>query len=99
MNNPAAMMAMSATPIGAPIVAASKGAKYGSYLVFLCCFISFVIFIGTLIGSLTDKDEGKKKTLQGVWIAFLVLMICSLLVGLFLRSKSSPSKIVSSAVY
>jgi len=88
---------MSLTPQGKALQTAAKGAKYGSYMMFFCCFISFVIWIGTLIGTYTTKDPKQKKTLQGTWIAFLVLTIISLIVAMYLRTKSSPSKILGGA--
>jgi drug/metabolite transporter (DMT)-like permease len=93
VNSGIARKLISMTPQGALISKVADGAKYGSYLMITCCFISFIIWLGTFVSSYTTKDPNKKKSLKGTWIAFLVLTIISFAIAYYLHTKSTISGI------
>jgi hypothetical protein len=87
-------------PEGPVIATAAKAAvstaKLLFYVTMFCCIISFIIFISTLVPSLTTKDEKKKASLKGAWIAFLVLCTCMAMLAFFFNRNSSLSRVVVS---
>jgi len=95
VNSDAARKLISMTPQGALVSKVADGAKYGSYVMITCCFISFIIWLGTLASSFTTKDPNKKKSLKGTWIAFCVLTIISFGIAYYLHTKSTISGVAS----
>ena len=89
-----------AGPEGPVIATAVKGAvttaKILYYVAMFYCVISFIIYFSTFVASMTAKDEKKKKSLRGAWIAFLVLMFCMSIIAFILWRGSSLSRIVQS---
>lgn len=74
-------------PEGPVIAAAAKTAvstaKFLFYAAMFCCVISTIICFSTFVASFTAKDENKKSSLRGTWIAFLVLCTCMAALALF----------------
>ncbi|BAT22557.1 hypothetical protein [Yellowstone lake phycodnavirus 3] len=62
--------------IAAAVKAAVKAAQMAFYVTMCCCVISTIICFSTFVASFTAKDENKKSSLRGTWIAFLVLCTC-----------------------
>jgi hypothetical protein len=81
-------------PIAAAVKAAVTAAKMAFYVAMCCCVISTIICFSTFVASFTAKDEKKKSSLKGTWIAFLVLCSCMAMLALFFHMNSSLSRIV-----
>jgi Na+/proline symporter len=85
-------------PEGPVVVSGAKAAvttaKLLFYVTMFCCVISFIIFLSTFVPSLTTKDEKKKASLKGAWIAFLVLCTCMAMIAFFFYRNSSLSRVV-----
>jgi hypothetical protein len=82
--------------IAAAVKAAVKAAQMAFYVTMCCCVISTIICFSTFVASFTAKDDKKKSSLRGTWIAFLVLCSCMAMLALFFHMNSSLSRVVLS---
>jgi hypothetical protein len=82
--------------IAAAVKAAVTAAKMAFYVTMCCCVISTIICFSTFVTSFTTKDEKKKSSLKGTWIAFLVLCTCMAMLAFFFHMNSSLSRVVLS---
>lgn len=103
LNTPQGFMALEEMsvligPEGPVIAAAAKTAvstaKLGFYITMGCCIISTIICFSTFVASFTAKEDRKKASLRGTWIAFLVLCACMSMLALFFHMNSSLSRVV-----
>lgn len=103
LNTPEGFMALEqmsvlAGPEGPAIATAVKAAvttaKMLFYVTAFCCVISTIICFSTFVASFTAKDDKKKSSLKGTWIAFMVLCTCMAGLAFFFHMNSSLSRVV-----
>jgi uncharacterized membrane protein HdeD (DUF308 family) len=92
-SNPSLLLSMP-PPYGEAAYAATKAAKMTFYALVLCCIISSIISISTLVSSSKNK---KNKSLKTTGIVFLVFTIVIGLLALLEHHYAVPSVAIKAA--